>query len=176
MIGLFHAAILAEVADHTTMINKITGTVLQVIGGVVVLLAIDGNLGLFREQSLRAVVLGWFRDFPRRIKSITIQLKGMEVVATAGSPTLSLRKAAITVEERLAELERRIEEIHGNVQETASVLHLRVDAVRAELGTAVASNSVALRQLASNPRSSAQQSAASSSKSSACYLQSTALS
>ena len=54
MTGLAYAHwhALASFPSDTVLVNKLTGTAMQVVGGLIVLYSVDSNLGLFRNQSL----------------------------------------------------------------------------------------------------------------------------
>jgi len=75
------------------MVNKVTGTVLQVVGGLIVLYSVNANLGLFREQHFGNIIVGWFKSFPLFRKSVTISGTGSCSIVVGGSGRISVRRA-----------------------------------------------------------------------------------
>lgn len=47
-----------DLFPSSTLVNKITGTLLQIVGGLIVLHAVDGNLGLFKRKTLGSAYAG----------------------------------------------------------------------------------------------------------------------
>ncbi|MFA7291993.1 MAG: hypothetical protein WC023_07055 [Rhodocyclaceae bacterium] len=131
------------------MVNKVTGTFLQVVGGLIVLYSVNANLGLFREQHFGSIILGWFRSFPLFRKPVTISLSGCGAVTMGGRARISVRRATNTVEEKIAELERQLDEFRQHVNEDVQAINARVSQVHTELTTAVATNTATLSQLSS---------------------------
>ena len=64
-VATCHAIALWAVPADSVFVNKLVGMSLQVIGGLLVLYSLNDNLGLFRSQSLKSAIVGWFKDFPR---------------------------------------------------------------------------------------------------------------
>jgi len=131
------------------MVNKVTGTVLQVVGGLIVLYSVNANLGLFRGQHFVSIIGGWFKSFPLFRKSVTINVTGSGGVALGGSARISVRRATNTIEEKVAELERQLDEFRQHVNEDIQAVNARVAKVHTELSTAVATNTATLNQLSS---------------------------
>lgn len=134
---------------ETVMVNKITGTALQIVGGLIVLYSVNANLGLFREQHFGSIIIGWFRSFPLFRKSVTVNCSGSAHMAISGSARLSVRRGTNTVEEKVAELERQLDELRQQVNEDIQAVNARVAQVHTELSTAVATNTATLNQLSS---------------------------
>lgn len=148
-IALAHQTAHAFFPTDPVFVNKVTGTSLQIIGGVIVLHSVNTNLGLFRNQHLGGVVLGWFRSFPLFRKSVTISASGVASIGISGSARASVRRAANTLEEKVSELERQLEEFRTHVREDLSAVNNRIAQVHSELSSAVASNAAAVTQLSS---------------------------
>lgn len=126
------------------MVNKVAGMMLQVSGGLLILYAVNDNLGLFRRQSLLATAVAWFKAFPRKGKNISIQLSGVSAAALSGSASVSTRKSPTTLEERVEYLESTIAKHRQEVAEgfanarrtlegAKSELHARVDSTAGKL-------------------------------------------
>lgn len=107
-------------------IHKIVGTILQVVGGVLVLYSLNENLGLFRSQSLAGVFLSWVKSFPlvrHATASGNIFLTGL---IASGGATASARLASTTLEERVAALEVQINEVRVRYDAEVSELHKKI--------------------------------------------------
>lgn len=143
-----HFAALSLLPTHVVLVNKLTGTTMQIVGGLVVLHALDGNLGLFRKQTLMSVVVAWFRDFPLIRRHHTISLQGVASSSAVGSATLTVERKFTTVEERITELERQFKERLAAIQRQQAAVLQRIDEVKTELNRGIASNQAAIGELA----------------------------
>ena len=148
-IAFSHAVAHEFFPAETVMVNKVTGTVLQVVGGLIVLYSVNANLGLFKEQHFGSVIIGWFKSFPLFRKSVTINGTGSGSIAVGGRARISVRRATNTIEEKFAELERELDEFRQYVNEDIQAVNTRVAQVHTELSTAVATNAATLNQLSS---------------------------
>ena len=149
MTGLAYAHwhALASFPSDTVLVNKLTGTAMQVVGGLIVLYSVDSNLGLFRNQSLVATVIAWFRACPVFVRSITLSASACSSCNTSTSMSVTVIRAATTIEERLAALEGRVEELHSEVATQHQAIHSRIEEVKSELSSSIASNQSALHRL-----------------------------
>jgi hypothetical protein len=148
-IALAHAVAHEFFPAETVMVNKVTGTVLQVVGGLIVLYSVNANLGLFREQHFGSIIIGWFKSFPLFRKAVTINATGSGGIVVGGSARISVRRATNTIEEKIAELERQLDEFRQHVNEDIQAVNARVAQVHTELSTAVSTNTATLNQLSS---------------------------
>lgn len=131
------------------IVNKITGTVLQVVGGLIVLYSVNSNLGLFRDQHIGSVIIGWFKSFPLFRKPVMLSGSASVSIALSGSARGSVRQATTTIEEKIAELERQLDEFRRNVNEDIKAVNLRIGQVHTELSNSIATNTATLNQLSS---------------------------
>ena len=119
------------------------------VGGLIVLYSVNTNLGLFRDKHFGHIIIDWFRSFPLFRKPVTISVSGSASTAVSGSARISVRRVTNTVEERIVELERQLEEFRQYVNEDIQVVNARIANVRSELSTALAANTATLSQLSS---------------------------
>lgn len=147
ILGAMHAYALSRFPANGTMVNKLTGTIMQIVGGVIVLHSVDTNLGLFRDKTLVTSVLAWFRECPIIARSITIQLSGAAVCTASGTASAYVTRVPTTIEERIAEVERRVDELRSEMAAQNRAVHARVEEVRSELSSSIASNQSALHKL-----------------------------
>jgi hypothetical protein len=145
--GAIHASLLAALPTLAVLVNKLTGTSLQVVGGLIVLRAVNQNLGLFRSQSFTSVVVDWFREFPLIRRATSVTLAGSGSISITGSASLTGKRAANTLEERLAEAERQIEEVRTLVTTKTTELNSRIDSVKSELSSSIDSHGKTVRAL-----------------------------
>lgn len=131
------------------IVNKITGTVLQVVGGLIVLYSVNSNLGLFRGQHIGSVIIGWFKSFPFFRKPVMVSGSASASIALSGSARISVGRATTTIEEKIAELERQLTEFRQNVKEDIQAVNVRIGQVHTELSDALATNTATLNQLSS---------------------------
>ena len=148
-IALAHATAHRFFPSDTVLVNKITGTALQMVGGLIVLYSVNTNLGLFRDKHFGHIIIDWFRSFPLFRKPVTISLSGSASMAVSGSARISVRRVTNTVEEKIAELKRQLEEFRQHVNEDIQAANARIAHVHSELSAAVATNKATLNQLSS---------------------------
>lgn len=150
-VSAVHFAVLGALPAHSVQINKIAGTLLQVIGGLVVLHSVNESLGLFKGQSLWALVVAWLRQFPFRRKVHHVLMAGIgHAGAFGGTAKISVERAATTIDERVDRLERQVVDLRRELNRSTAAVHQRIDDVRTELSTTLSTHKIALDQLASN--------------------------
>ncbi|MFA7382899.1 MAG: hypothetical protein WC001_05565 [Desulfurivibrionaceae bacterium] len=141
-----HWFALVRFPGETVLVNKLTGTAMQVVGGLIVLYSVDSNLGLFRNQSLATTVIAWFRACPIFVRTVTLSASAVSCSASS-SMSVTVIRAAKTIEERLAALEGRVEELRSEVATQHRAIHSRIEEVKSELSSSIASNQSALHRL-----------------------------
>ena len=146
VIGL-HLLALRWVSLDRTLLNKLAGTSLQILGGLIVLQSIDGNLGIFKKQSLASVVVGWFMEFPLIRRHIVRSVGGAAMSTATGTATITVKRVYSTLEERVAELERLADELRVEIRAEGAAVRRQVDEVRHELLSSIESNNTDIRQL-----------------------------
>lgn len=142
-----HFQALARFPNESVLVNKLTGTLMQIVGGLIVLYSVDSNLGLFRNQSLATSVIAWFRECPIFVRSVTVSGNCSASLGISGSVSASAIRAATTVEERLAEVERRLEELRSEMATKNREIYSHIAEVKLELSSSIASNQSALNKL-----------------------------
>jgi len=142
-----HWFALARFSSETTMVNKLTGTAMQIVGGLIVLYSVDSNLGLFRNQSLVTTVIAWFRECPLFLRSITLSASATASCSASASISTTVIHSATAFEERLAELERHLEEFRTEVATKHLAIHSRIEEEKSELSASIASNRSRLHEL-----------------------------
>lgn len=120
---------------------------MQIVGGLIVLHSVDSNLGLFRNQSLATTVISWFRECPIFKRSINCTANFNTAGAHSSVGFVTVTRAATTIEERLAEAERRIDELRSEIAVQHKAIYTRVEAIKADLSNSIASNQSALNKL-----------------------------
>ena len=142
---------------HRVFINKITSLGMQVVGGLIVLQAMNDNLGLFLSKSLGTIVFAWFRDCP--LLKLFKRKNGFALSAAAtNSSTVSaslsfVERTANTLEERVSLIESHIRELREKITVTDYELNQKIDVVKSELTQSISSNQSALGHLADKIKS-----------------------
>ena len=142
-----HFLALVLFASDSVFVNKLTGTVMQIVGGSIVLHSVNSNLGLFRNYSLFSAVLTWFRECPVFLRSVTGSMNLSISCGVSASMTARVVRSPTTVEERLTELERGLEELRSGIASQHQAIHSRITTVKTELSSSIASNQAALTKL-----------------------------
>lgn len=147
VILVIHWEILRWFPTHHVIINKVIATSLQVVGGLIILGAINDNLGLLEGRSISSLFLGWFKDFPLARKPVVIHASVASGFGLAGKATMRVTHPAVTVDERLAELERGLNEVRAFFLKKDEEVHERIAQVDARLSTALASSQSDIKQV-----------------------------
>ena len=142
-----HLFAIRQFPAETVLVNKLTGTFMQIVGGLIVLHSVDTNLGLFRNQGLTTAVIAWFRECPVFTRTITISASCGTAYGSSSGAAVSVARAATTIEERLVEVERRLEELRSEIAAQNRAVHSRIEEVKSELSNSIASNQSALNRL-----------------------------
>jgi hypothetical protein len=143
-----HYLVLKLGIGSASTVNKLFGTGLQVVGGLLVLHSIDQNLGLFKEKTLSSYIVDWAKSNPfRRSKPTIVQLKGSSTTAFGGTATITTSRAPTTIEERLTALEEKVRGIQAQAERMNAELSERVQLVRTELGASIATTQQTLSDL-----------------------------
>lgn len=151
LVGVYLLALCIFPAQGV-FINKITSLGMQVVGGLIVLQAVNDNLGLFLSKSLGTIVFAWFRDCP--LFKLFKRKNGLALIAagtnsSTGSASLSsVERTANTLEERVSLIESHIRKLREEITVTNYELHQKIDVAKSELIQSISSNQSALGQLA----------------------------
>jgi hypothetical protein len=130
-------------------IDRWVSAIAQIVGGVLVVLSIDQNLGAFRKQRLQSIAVDWLGSFPRNRPPIELSAHG--TVRFSGSATLSSAQIPIkpaTLEEALAELRREFEDFSRATRRQLEEVTQRVETVRGEAVALIHRTDAELRELA----------------------------
>ena len=143
-----HLLALGQFRTQGALINKVAGTCMQVIGGGIVLWSINANLGLFRDKTILAIIGGWLRACPLGKRNVTIALTGVASAGASASASLTvIRGPGKTLEERIARTELEITELRADLASHRTALEVRIEVVRSELSSSLASHDSRLGKL-----------------------------
>lgn len=132
-----HVLALHLLPTHVAVVHKVTGMFLQVLGGLLILVSINANLGLFRKQSLAGAFIAWLREFPIQRSHVIHAGTGM-ANATGRVATVSVgKRAPVSLEERIAEIESQLREVRNELRTQVEVLGVRIDAAKVELSAQI---------------------------------------
>jgi hypothetical protein len=132
-----HALALHAFQGQASWVHKITGLFLQLLGGLLILWSVNGNLGLFRKTSLAGTFLAWVRDFPTTRNRVILAAIGMASASGIAAALSVGRKTPTTVEERIAELEVLLQEVRTEMTTQIKDLAKRVEAGKNELSVLI---------------------------------------
>ena len=143
-----HAIALHGFQGQAVWVHKIMGLSLQLLGGLLILWSVNGNLGLFRKTSLAGTFMAWVRDFPTTSHHVIFAATGM-ASASGVAATLSVRgKAPTTLEDRVAELELLLRELRTEVSTKITGLTARVEENKSDLSILIQGSEEKIASLA----------------------------
>lgn len=147
VIGLHYQLIICF-PSNIVQINKIAATVLQVVGGLIVLYSINQNIGLFRGQNVITAALGWLISFPLVKRNINLKVESLTSTLSL-SGELSITRKCDTVEEKLAELQRQIDECRETIVRKEKKINERISAVEGSLSNRIEKNDAEIERVRS---------------------------
>jgi hypothetical protein len=109
--------------------NKFFGAGMQALGAFLVLISIDGNLGLFRGLGVFAEVREYVSRYPRRQANVSL-IAASCAQANASGSLASIRVQATDIDGRVATLERWCKELETRIAEERAEIIARVDKVQ----------------------------------------------
>lgn len=132
-VALAHIVAIRMFPNDTVMVNKLTGMILQLLGGLLVLYSVNDNLGLFRSQSLKSAILTWFKEFPVVREPISVSAHGSSMSSSSASGFATVQQAHSTIEERIAELERMLQDFRKQLQLEIQTINAQIETTRSAL-------------------------------------------
>ncbi|MBZ2207131.1 hypothetical protein [Massilia soli] len=111
--------------------NKVAGALLQAVGAALVLISLDGNVGLFKGRGIIAEALKWVHDYPKPPQ--TIELSAAASIQSNCTTSGAITCRPSTIDGRVAELERVVVELttlitKSHSELTESIATARLDA------------------------------------------------
>lgn len=134
-----------RIVDGGPGFNKIAGAVLQAIGALLVLISLDGNIGLFAGKGIVSAAKHWMSDYPRKIRRHV--LAGGASLQSNSSLSAALSVSPSTLDERVAELERVVVELWAISSARHNELTQAIAAARVEARDANSQTSTGLKAL-----------------------------
>lgn len=122
---------------------------LQILGGVSILIGINQDLGTFRNHGLLTLVANWFRSCPlfKKPKSTGAapSILGTATVSATGRVT----KECTSLEEEIEEIKRQIEECRNLVYEKEKLQNERLENFRKQMHSSISGVEGRLNKLSS---------------------------
>jgi hypothetical protein len=132
-IALIHFLVYSFIQYKGESVNRVTGSILQLIGGLVVLFSINKDIGIFKHGNLFSMVKNWFKAFPLIKKTITLNVASGVFTTTFGTPTITIKHKFNTVGEKLEELERQIDEYRKIIFDRENTMMERLSSIQSKL-------------------------------------------
>jgi hypothetical protein len=134
---------------HPVLLNKLIGALLQLIGGLSILVGINQNLGTFRNHGLLTLVSNWFRSFPLfkkpTIVGFSASILGGATIEAVGRVTKKCR----TLEEEIEEMKRQIDDCRNLIYEKEKLQNQRLENLRKEMHSSISGVQVKVDKLSS---------------------------
>jgi hypothetical protein len=116
------------------LVHRLAGVTLQIVGGGFVLFSINKNMGVFNQATLGQRMTRWWRSRPfRKRGDISLQVQDAIHLQMSGSPVLLVHRKGGTIEERVQELEKRIEEFYKEMKNGDKALQKAIESAKEEL-------------------------------------------
>jgi len=141
-IGIVHHNILKIFPlDKVDTINKFVSPLMQILGGVIILVNINSNLGLFKQDTLIPMFLNWLKLFPlfRKIRPVTGNINGI-LPPLSSCFEVHTSQVCKTIEEKVEENKRQIDELRKIVYREEKELLKKISKSESNLKTLIYKN------------------------------------
>jgi hypothetical protein len=142
-----HQTMIATFPQQSEIINKAVSIGLQVLGGLLVLYAIDSTLGMFRGTTIFRVMAEWFLSCPIWRKPRTIEGSGATTLSVTASGQGRIERKAGSIAGRIAELERQMDEMYQDIGRREKALRKLISDSKAEFSDRVQQSETAIRRV-----------------------------
>lgn len=119
-LGFVHWTILKYAPYPAEETNKTVSLLCQLIGGLLVLLSIDSNLGVLRKENLLGAFREYLKRFPPIHKGETFAIRGDVSIKFDVQGHMTHTKTPNTVEEKLEYLQEQIKDVRTLIHESLS--------------------------------------------------------
>lgn len=140
-----HRGLLQAFPQKIEETNTVFSLGLQIIGGLMVLYSIDSNLAELRGQNIWLLIRQWFQNCPLWSKPRTVQVSLKGEIGISSSASGRVKRRAITLEERVEELERQVDEAYKEMHRREETVKKLISDVKNELSSKVAENQAGIR-------------------------------
>lgn len=127
---LLHITALYLYSDATISINKYVSNILQFVGLVVVIKAVNDNVKIVDRSSVVKSFINWLKAFPLIKRNITIQVQGASMATSAGKVKARVIRKTETLEERINYAFEEIERLEKEIENTTVDFDKKVDEVK----------------------------------------------
>ncbi len=122
----FHFYVIDVFPENIEVINLWVSTIFQLVGGILILVAIDGNLNVISNSSIKNTILGWFREFPRKARHHSIEGGGKFISLSGGKARLSFTPSMDTLDKKVEYLFQEIKRLDEQQNEVRKEVHERI--------------------------------------------------
>ena len=129
-----HIVALIQYPDSTPLVNKYTSNILQFIGIVVVIKAVNDNVNIIDRGSLINSFREWLNACPLRRQHYTVQVNTANIVITAGEVKARVIRNPKTLEDKINYAFEEIERIEKDLGNSTEKLNTRIDDIKVSVG------------------------------------------
>ena len=126
LIGI-HLLVINYFTPHATVINLWFSTGFQVVGGILVLLAIDSNLNIISNSSIKNSFIKWIKSFPLKPKSSKLEPQYFINSNSFGKARAIVTPKMTTLEDKIIFLLQEIKRVDEDNQEIRKEFSENVD-------------------------------------------------
>lgn len=148
-IVLIHCVFYTIIKYDTNIVDKYISAILQIVGGLFIILSVNENIEDFRHSNLLSMFCQYFKSCPcKRRQPITANVN-----VTLGTATLSAHAESIsirrrnTIDERFSDLEKQIEEARQLIVKQEKMINTKIDSVQNRLESLITTNNLEIREV-----------------------------
>jgi len=133
-LAMLHFFVFKIFDIENNQVNKVISAFFQIGGGLIVLISINNNMGIFKGRNLVQIVGKFFSDFPFFRRCPVEEKPELMAKAVIGfSATISSKRKCATLEEWVEEFQRQIEECRKLMDENEKFFRSSIDSLKESL-------------------------------------------
>lgn len=146
-LGAVHWLALMAFPANKGLTHNLASTAMQLGVVLILLYSLNANLLLFLRKTLPSIVADWFDGFQFKKRNITLSANGVASTSSFGSLTVSVGRTAMTLEERITEIEKQVKENKEAMLAKEAALNSRIEVVSAEMSQQAVKSQAAINEL-----------------------------
>jgi hypothetical protein len=149
LTGVVHFLLYSSLSPYWTHLNKAINVILQLAGGGLLLYSLNSNIGTFGKGHLWFIFKNYIRTFPWNVRVVNLKVSPSTQWSTSTSGAITITKSGRNFEERLQDVERKLEEYLQHQHEKEQRLIGYMDGIRAGLTALINRQETSLYRLSS---------------------------
>lgn len=133
MVYFIHNLIISLFHLNYSDVNHFIGPILQVLGGIIVLFVINGNIKTLKKENILKLVINWLKSCPLIKRHYTLNVDPAFHSQISCMAKMTLKHKCNTIDELQEEFSRQIDELLEVINQKENVMIERISSVESKL-------------------------------------------